>query len=247
MKKMIVAANWKMNKTLSEAQAYLTELKSALAPSPTAQALFFPPAVFLPCFQKELQGTPIFFGAQNCHFEASGAFTGEMSVPMLKDFGISTVLIGHSERRHIFSETDAMLAKKVSAVLKAGLSPLLCVGENEDERVFGKTLDRITHQLEQGLSLVETPESIVIAYEPVWAIGTGKVASAKDIWRVHQFIRDWLVQKWGDSGLAVPLLYGGSLTAQNCKEIAAIENVNGFLIGGASLKVSSYLEIFQSV
>jgi triosephosphate isomerase len=166
---------------------------------------------------------------------------------MLKDFGASTILIGHSERRHIFSETDAMLAKKVSAVLKAGLSPLLCVGEKEDERLFGKTLDRITHQLEQGLSLVDTPESIVIAYEPVWAIGTGKVASAKDILQVHQFIRDWLVQKWGDSGVAVPLLYGGSVTAQNCKEIAAIENVNGFLIGGASLKVSSYLEIFQSV
>lgn len=246
-KKMIIAANWKMNKTCSEAESYFQQLKTQISPSTPHQALFFPSAVSLALCSQELAGTSIGFGAQNCHFEDSGAFTGEISAPMLQELKVTHTLVGHSERRHVFLETDDMIAKKVLALVKHGITPVLCVGEKEDEFIFGKTLERIRYQLNCGLKNIAPGSPLVIAYEPVWAIGTGRIPSSQDILMVHRDIRSHMIELWGDFGRSVPILYGGSVSAKNAKNIAALENVNGFLIGGASLKLESYLEIFNGL
>ncbi|MBY0313911.1 MAG: triose-phosphate isomerase [Bdellovibrionales bacterium] len=247
MKSFLVAANWKMNKTLSEAESFLKELKEKVSSSSNAKALIFPSAISLSSCQKILGESAIAYGAQNCHFEDSGAFTGEISPLMLKDVGATHALVGHSERRHVFGETDAMMSKKVAALVKHNICPVLCVGEKEDERVAQQTLGRIRLQLDMGLSLVDSAANVIIAYEPVWAIGTGRVPSLDDIKEVHSFIRSELFKKWGDRGNTVPILYGGSVTPQNSKDISTVQDVGGFLIGGASLKIASYLDIYNSL
>lgn len=247
MKPFLVAGNWKMNKTVSEADAFLKELKEKVSPSPKTKALIFPSAMSLSSCQKILDGSPISYGAQNCHFEDSGAFTGEISPLMLKDVGATHVLVGHSERRHVFGETDALMSKKVAALVKHNICPVLCVGEKEDERVAQQTLGRIRLQLETGLSQIDGAADVIIAYEPVWAIGTGRVPSLEDIKEVHSFIRSELFKKWGERGNTVPILYGGSVTPQNSKDISTVQDVGGFLIGGASLKIASYLDIYNSL
>lgn len=242
----IVAANWKMNKTPQEAMAFIKELKPALKLKDNRRVMFFPSFLNLFVFKQEFANTSILSGAQNCHFENSGAFTGEISPVMLESIGVKHCLVGHSERRHIFGETDEMLAKKVAALQKNNITPMICVGETEAEKMAGKTLERVQFQLEKALSL-QTGMEVLIAYEPVWAIGTGKVPTLNDISEVHAFIRKELMRLLGASiGAETPILYGGSVTAQNAKEISSVQHVNGFLIGGASLKVDSYTAIYNA-
>jgi triosephosphate isomerase len=244
-KHFIVAANWKMNKTPKEAMAFIAEIKSLLKLQPHRHALFFPSFLSLQLFKQEFQGTAILFGAQNCHFENSGAFTGEVSAPMLESVGVKYCLVGHSERRHVFGESDDMIAKKVLALQKNNITPMICIGETEKEKNEGLTLARVQKQIEESLRLSNNNE-VIFAYEPVWAIGTGKVPTLADIAEVHGFIRSQLTKMLGDIGAQTPILYGGSVTAQNAKEISSAPDVNGFLIGGASLKPESYTAIYQS-
>lgn len=241
MSTFIVAGNWKMNKTPKETMEFIKTFKSSFKPRDGRQILFFPSYLSLNTFKQEFEGTPIAYGAQNCHFEASGAFTGEVSVGMLKAFGVTHSLVGHSERRTLFGETNDDTAKKVKALEEAGLIPVLCVGETEKQRAQGSTLDVIQKQLEEGLFYHQKGKAIILAYEPVWAIGTGKVATPQDVLEVHRFIREWTIRIFGES---IPILYGGSVNAKNSQELEAVPNVNGFLIGGASLQTDSLLTIY---
>jgi triosephosphate isomerase (TIM) len=241
----IVAANWKMNKTPMEAIAFVGEIKKSLKLSENRRALFFPSFLSLDVFRRESQDTEILFGAQNCHFEASGAFTGEVSAPMLASVGVKYCLVGHSERRHVFGETDEVIAKKVQALQKSNITPMICIGETEKQKMDGQTLSVVQKQIEESLRL-STGSEVLFAYEPVWAIGTGKVPTTADIAEVHTFIRKQLTRLLGDAGAITPILYGGSVTGQNAKEISGAAEVNGFLIGGASLKPDSYAAIYQS-
>lgn len=229
-----------MNKTPEEAMAFVKEFKSAFKPKIGRDIIFLPSILSLAVFKQEFNGTPITFGAQNCHFEASGAFTGEVSAGMLKSMGAKYCLVGHSERRHIFKETDADLAKKVKALQEQDITPILCVGETEAEKNKGETLSRVESQVELGLASHKKGAPLVIAYEPVWSIGTGKVPTLQDIQQVHAHIQKVL----GKVGVSAPILYGGSVNPQNSKELEGLQEVNGFLIGGASLKVPSLLEIY---
>lgn len=242
MKTFYIAANWKMNKNPEDAHLFLEEFKEKVTLKKGREALFFPSFLSLEVFKKMAAGSDIKYGAQNCHYELEGAFTGEVSPSMLKATGSEYCLVGHSERRQYFMETDSLLSKKIEALSKQDITPVLCVGETLEQREEGKAQTIVQQQLEATL---KEPIKILIAYEPVWAIGTGKVPSIHDINEMHNFIREYLVKKWGAVGTETPLLYGGSVKPENCEEIENVENVNGFLIGGASLKVDSYLGIYQ--
>jgi triosephosphate isomerase (TIM) len=244
MNRFIVAANWKMNKTPQETSDYIKEFKGQFKPQEGREILFFPSYLSLPTFRQEFLGTPIVYGAQNCFYQESGAFTGEVSVAMIAAYGCRASLVGHSERRTLFYETDSDVAKKAKALQLADLTPVICIGESEKQRVAGETLQVVAQQIETVLSQIVLSKSFMIAYEPVWAIGTGKVPTISEIKEVHDFLREKVVQKMGNSGATVPLLYGGSVNSQNARDIESVKEVNGFLIGGASLKVSSLLEIY---
>ncbi len=241
MAKFIVAGNWKMNKTPKETFEFIKTFKSSFKPRDGRDVLFFPSYLSITMFKQEFEGTPVAYGGQNCHFEPSGAYTGEVSCSMLQAMGATHCLVGHSERRTLFGETNEMTAKKVQALEGLSMTPVLCIGETEQQRAENKTLDVISEQLQVGLSLHEKGKSIVLAYEPVWAIGTGKVATAQDVQVVHAHIRLWTEQRFSE---ALPILYGGSVSAKNSKELEAVPNVNGFLIGGASLQPDSLLAIY---
>lgn len=241
MKSFIIACNWKMNKTPQESLQFIKKFKNDFLPLSGRDILFFPPFLSLSVFQQELVDTSIEFGAQNCHSELSGAYTGEVSVPMLQSLGAKYCLVGHSERRTLFAETDTLVAKKIKVLQSVGMIPVVCVGETEQQRLQGKTLDTIRSQLELGLAGHTIGQKIILAYEPVWAIGTGKVATTSDVQEVHHFIRHWTDENFSQE---VPLLYGGSVSAKNSKELEAVPHVNGFLIGGASLQVESLMPIY---
>jgi triosephosphate isomerase (TIM) len=243
-KALIVAANWKMNKTPEETMAFIKEFKSVFKPKMGRQILFFPSYLSLTVFKSEFAGTPVRFGAQNCYFQASGAFTGEVSAGMVKAIGSSHCLIGHSERRTIFKETNEEVGKKIKAVEEAGMIAVVCIGETLSERENKNTLHVIEEQLEAVFANHSPERELVLAYEPVWAIGTGKVATTAEIAEVHAFIRKKMVGKFAKHGENIPILYGGSVNPQNSKEIESVADVNGFLIGGASLKVPSLMEIY---
>ncbi len=236
----IAAANWKMNKNPNDVEAFFLELK--LAPH-AGLVVIFPPALLAQSVQKYIPKKDYFqWGGQNCYFEKSGAFTGENSPEALKNMGAAWVLIGHSERRTIFSETDDMIARKVKAAQDAGLKPMLCLGETLAEREKNQTDQVIERQLKEGLKLADKSKSVAIAYEPVWAIGTGKVASPDQVHQAHKFLRQALKKIW-PMAEETSVLYGGSVTPQNCAELAKIEDVDGFLVGGASLKPESFAPI----
>lgn len=241
MAKFIVAGNWKMNKTPKETLEFIKTFKSLFKPRDGREILFFPSFLSVTMFKQEFEGTPVSYGGQNCHFESSGAYTGEVSAGMLQSLGATHCLVGHSERRTLFGETNADTAKKVRALQSIGMTPVLCIGETEQQRAEGKTLDVITAQLQEGLSTHEKGKPLVLAYEPVWAIGTGKVATPQDVESVHQHIRQWTQAKFSEE---FPILYGGSVSAKNSKELEAVKNVNGFLIGGASLQPDSLTTIY---
>lgn len=242
--RFVVAANWKMNKTPEETMSFIKDFKNVFRPKENREILFFPTYLSLPVFKFEFGETPIRYGAQNCYYQTSGAFTGEVSPAMLASYGCRYCLVGHSERRTLFKETNDDVAKKIKALEDQGIVALVCIGETEAERLSSQTLKVVEAQLNAALSLHAPSKELLVAYEPVWAIGTGKVASTSDIKEVHQFLRKMLVNKLGEEGRNIALLYGGSVNAQNAKEIESIENVNGFLVGGASLKVPSLMEIY---
>lgn len=233
----IVAANWKMHKGPKEAQVFWeTFKKSPLAPN--TEVLFFPQALALETAARNLVGTPFQFGAQTCHYENQGAFTGELSPSDLKAMGASTVLVGHSERRSLFGETDDIVRKKLVAAWKAELRPLLCIGETAKERESGQTEKVLQRQLTSALGEPTAP--LIVAYEPVWAIGTGKTATPEMAEETQALVAR-ILKKLGMG--PTPILYGGSVKPENAAELAIQPHISGFLVGGASLDPQSFASI----
>ncbi|WP_375668187.1 triose-phosphate isomerase [Bartonella sp. AP36NXGY] len=239
-----LAGNWKMNGTsesLGELRAIAAGVSSDLGH--LFEALICVPATLLSRASNTLNGENLLLGGQNCHFDDHGPYTGDISAFMLKEAGASHVIIGHSERRTVYQENDAIVCAKVQAAWRAGLVALVCIGETLEERNNNKVLDILTQQLEESLPNDATAENTIIAYEPVWAIGTGNTATPEDIAKVHHFIRDRVRSRFGDEGNKIRLLYGGSVKPSNAFELLSIAHVNGALIGGASLKAIDFLTI----
>jgi triosephosphate isomerase len=246
MPRKLIAGNWKMNTDRAGAVALAKGVVAGASQHKVVDLLVCPPAVFLAPVGEALAGSRVALGAQNMYHEANGAFTGELSAAMLKDVGCTYVILGHSERRHILKETDAEINKKTLAALAAGLVPIVCVGELLSEREAGQTAAVIQSQFDGSLNRVsaEQIEKTVIAYEPVWAIGTGKVASPEQAEEVHADLRRLLVERYNDRFAAkVRILYGGSVKASNAGELLSQPNIDGALVGGASLKAEEFLGI----
>jgi triosephosphate isomerase len=246
MLKPVFAANWKMNHGPSDGRAFLRAFLAHLPRGDRRTLVFFPPAITVPSVVEALADRPeVFVGVQNVHHEAAGAFTGEISAPMARDAGARMVLVGHSERRHVFGETDEQTAKKCELVIRAGLIPMLCVGETLDEREAGHTEAVVLRQLAAGLGSLDNAQvaNVVIAYEPVWAIGTGRTATPDDASAVHAAIRRALRERVGDRAAVMPILYGGSVNRGNAKLLLAAPDVDGLLVGGASLDAGNWAAI----
>jgi triosephosphate isomerase len=245
MRKRIFAANWKMNHGPTAAAGFIHEFRSRWTGS-DAEVVFFPSALSFAAV-REAAGdrSPFKLGVQNVYSAEHGAFTGENSATMAKDAGADYVLVGHSERRHVFGETDADCAAKCAIVERSGLTPLLCVGETLDERERGETARVVARQLRTGLAALDQIEltTSVIAYEPVWAIGTGRNATPADAAMTHAVLREVLTDLIGDRAAEVSILYGGSVTPANAAELLAADDVDGVLVGGASLTIDSWLSI----
>jgi len=249
LRKPLIAGNWKMNKTPSEAAALVEELKAAIGRQTDVAVAVCPPFTALDRVGPLLEGTTIALGAQNMYSEASGAFTGEVSAAMLRELFVGYVILGHSERRTIFLELDGQINKKVLFALNSKLKPILCVGETLAEREAGQTLTVVGRQVVEGLRGVSPTqaESVVIAYEPVWAIGTGKVATTAQAQEAHAFIRKELAKLWGQNVAdKVRILYGGSMKPANAGELLAQSDIDGGLIGGASLEAASFVSLVEA-
>ena len=242
-KKPIIAGNWKMNKTPTEGGSFVDRTVNLLLDIKHVSVIFAPP--FTGLFDMDVK-PPFYSAAQNCHWEDSGAFTGEISVSMIRDCGAEYVILGHSERRHVFGESDDWVNRKVKAVLDGGLKPILCIGETLGQREAGQTELVLESQLELGLKDVAELEHCVIAYEPVWAIGTGVTADSEQVKLAHQAVRKILVELYPGSD-DIQVLYGGSVNPGNAEELISVPGVNGFLIGGASLDIDSFTSITQTV
>ena len=241
----LIAGNWKLNKTTAEAVALATEIKNG-ADGADVDVLVSPVFTVLASVAKALEGSKVFLAGQHMHSELSGAFTGEIAATMLKDVGCSHVILGHSERRQYFGETDEGVAKKTKVALDNGLLPISCVGETLEEREGGKTMDVVGRQVDAILKAVSAEEAtkVVVAYEPVWAIGTGKVATPEQAQEVHAFIRARVTAAHGPTvGDGFRILYGGSVKPDNVKGLMALPDVDGALVGGASLKADSFLKL----
>jgi triosephosphate isomerase len=231
----IIVANWKMNGSLEFIKTFLPYIKPILATTPN-QVIICPPYPFLLSVAMGLQGTPTRLGAQNCHFSLEGAFTGEISASMLADIGCEAVIVGHSERRTQFAEDNSLVNAKVSAAHAVGMTAIVCVGESMIVRELGQAIDTVTRQLQASLPSSTNPQNTMIAYEPIWAIGTGATATLEEIEEMHQAL-------YTASQMPLPLLYGGSVTEKNVAGIMSLPHVDGVLVGGASLKT----EIFQKI
>ncbi|HWU44849.1 MAG TPA: triose-phosphate isomerase [Bdellovibrio sp.] len=236
--KKIFAANWKLFKTPNETRAFFKSFKE-VASKATGDLVFFPSAICLEAAAESLRGSGIHFGVQNCFGQTQGAFTGENSAQVVKDLGGDYVLIGHSERRQLFGETDGLIADKVALSQKLGLTPMLCIGETLEEREATHTFRILETQLHLGLDKADATKPLVVAYEPVWAIGTGKVATPEQVAETHTDVKNILSKL----GFAPPILYGGSVKPDNAQNLIAQPHVNGFLVGGASLEVDSFIKI----
>jgi triosephosphate isomerase (TIM) len=246
MSQPLVLGNWKMNGTLSQASSLTGAIVQGIAhKTPKAALVLAPPATALAAVRERIAGTGISLAGQNCHWEDSGAFTGEISAAMLSDLGCTYVIVGHSERRHIFNESDEMIGRKLAAAIRNNLRPILCVGETLDQRNAGRTMDVILRQIQ--LALKEPNENVIanleIAYEPVWAIGTGHNADPNQIAEVHGAIRSYLTSSFGKTSFRI--LYGGSVNPDNASDVSRISEVNGLLVGGASLKPESFLAVVR--
>jgi len=245
MRKPIIAGNWKMHKTLSEAKAFMDEIKDSIPDENKVETVVCSPALFL----EQLAGYGIGIGAQNMHFEESGAFTGEISPAALEDIGVKYVILGHSERREMFNETDEAVNKKTHAAFKHGLTPIVCVGETLEQRENGETSAFVGSQVEKGLAGLSEDQvkQTVIAYEPIWAIGTGKSSSAEDANEVCAHIRAVVSKQFSPAAAdAIRIQYGGSVKPGNIKEYMAQPDIDGALVGGASLEPQSFLQLLEA-
>jgi triosephosphate isomerase (TIM) len=240
----LVAGNWKMH-GLSGSLAEIDAMRRAAdaGEAGLAELLVCPPATLLAQAAWRIKGGELSLGAQDCHPLASGAFTGDISAPMLKDAGATYVIVGHSERRTLHHETDALVRVKVEAALGAGLVPIVCVGETKTERESGEAMTIVPRQILGSLPPDGAPESLVVAYEPIWAIGTGLIPTPADVAEMHLVIRTLLGEMYGAQGLRMRLLYGGSVKPTNCGELLTLDNVDGALVGGASLRATEFLAI----
>ena len=248
-RKTVIAGNWKMNKTPAEAKALIEEMKPLLAKTKWCEMVLCVPFTDIQVAVKAAKGSKIAIGAQNMHFEKSGAFTGEVSADMLKELGVKYVIIGHSERRQYFAETDETCNKKVLVAIENGLRPILCCGETLAEREQGVTIETVRRQIKVALQgvAVEDIKKVVVAYEPIWAIGTGKTATSEQAGEVCSAIRDCLRELYGArAARAITVQYGGSMNAKNAAELLAQPDVDGGLIGGASLKSADFSAIVEA-
>lgn len=249
MRQTIIAGNWKMNKTPSQAVAFIQELKPLVANVTHCEVVVCPPSICLPAVAEACKGSNIGVGAQNVHWEANGAFTGEIAADMLLDIGVKYVIIGHSERRQYFGETDETVNKRTKAALAAGLIPLTCIGEVLEEREGNQTEAVLERQIRLGFAGISADDmkKVVVAYEPVWAIGTGKTATPEMAEETHKFIRKVLSDLFGAAAAdVVRIQYGGSMKAENAKELVAQPDIDGGLIGGASLKAISFKDLIEN-
>jgi len=248
-RRYLITANWKMHKTLEEARALAREVRRGLAPGLQAEVALAPPFTALTAVAEELAGSDIRLAGQDAFWERQGAYTGAISPMMLKDAGCHYVIIGHSERRQYFGETDSTVNRKLKAVLEVGLCPICCIGESLEERQAGQTLARVGRQLEVGLTDLNASlsgEQLVLAYEPVWAIGTGLTATPQQAQEVHAFMRSLLRELLHAAAEEVRILYGGSVTPDNAAQLLAEADLDGALVGGASLKSASFLGIIAA-
>jgi len=248
-RKKIIAGNWKMNKTSADGVALVQDIVTAIGKQAEVEVIVCPPFTAIEAVGRALDGSNVKLGAQNMHHEASGAFTGEVSAPMLRAIFTTHVILGHSERRTYFGEADEIVNRKLLAALKNQLRPIFCVGETLAEREAGATLKVVQTQVERGLEGVsrELAPSVIVAYEPVWAIGTGKVATTEQAQEVHAFIRSLLVKLFGEpAAQKVRILYGGSMKPANAPELLAQKDIDGGLIGGASLEARSFVDLVNA-
>jgi|UniRef100_A0A7V6DR08 triosephosphate isomerase len=243
----MIAGNWKMHKTLAEARALAREIVQGVGKEPRTEVVLAPPYTALAAVAEEISGSPVLLAAQDTFWEEKGAFTGAIAPGMLADVGCTYVIVGHSERRQHFGDDDEAVNRKVHAVLAAGLRPIMCVGETLGEREDGKTFAAVETQVLNGLAGFPAAEQarLVIAYEPVWAIGTGKTATPTQAQEVHRLIRNLLADTLGTGDIRI--LYGGSVTPENAASLMAEPDIDGALVGGASLKAASFLGIIRAI
>ena len=239
----LIAGNWKMNGLKSSHAEFDAMLAGAGALAAKADLLVCPPATLIAAFTDKARGSKVAVGAQDCHPKASGAHTGDLAAEMLADAGASAIIVGHSERRADHGESDALVRQKAEAAWRAGLVAIVCIGETRAQRDAGQTLDLCGAQLKGSLPDGSTASNLVVAYEPVWAIGTGLTPTAQDVEQVHRFIRGVLTDRFRDEGAKIRILYGGSVKPSNAAELMGVANVNGALVGGASLKAADFLAI----
>ena len=254
MRKKLIAGNWKMHLLPVGARALVERIRAEIDPLAAALAkdrevMVAPPAILIPAVAQAIAGSSIMLGAQNMHFDDKGAFTGEIAPPMLLAYGVTHVILGHSERRHIFHEPDELINKKVVAALHHRMTPILCVGETQDEHDSGRALDVVLRQLQRGLEGVADDHvtRVVIAYEPVWAIGTGRTATPEQAESVHGAIRGAILERYGRQRAdAVRIIYGGSVNDENVDSLVCKPDIDGALVGGASLKADSFARIVKA-
>ena len=254
MRKKLIAGNWKMHLLPVGARALIERIRAEIDPHATTLAkdrevMIAPPAILIPAVAQALAGSSILLGAQNMHYEDKGAFTGEVAPPMLQAYGVSHVILGHSERRHIFHETDELINQKVIAALHHRMTPILCVGETQDEHDGGRALDVVLRQLQRGLENVGDDHVIrvAIAYEPVWAIGTGRTATPAQAESIHGAIRGAILERYGrECADVMRIIYGGSVNDENVDSLVSKPDIDGALVGGASLKADSFARIVRA-
>jgi triosephosphate isomerase len=240
----LIAGNWKMNGLKSSRGEFEAMLAGASEVAAKADLLVCAPATLIAAFAEQARGSKtLAVGAQDCHPKSSGAHTGDISAEMLADAGVTAIIVGHSERRADHGETDVLVRQKAEAVWRAGLTAIVCVGETQQQRDAGQTLDICRGQLNLSLPEGARSDNLVVAYEPVWAIGTGLTPTVGDVEQIHRFIREFLVARFSREGARIRILYGGSVKPSNASELMAVANVNGALVGGASLKAADFLAI----
>jgi triosephosphate isomerase len=239
----LIAGNWKMNGLKAQAAEFDAMLNGAADVAGKADLLVCPPATLVAAFAEQARGKSVAVGAQDCHPKASGAHTGDVSAEMLVDAGATAIIVGHSERRADHAESDALVRQKAEAAWRAGATAIVCIGETQTQRDAGQTLDILRGQLDGSLPDGSTAANLVVAYEPVWAIGTGLTPTAGDVEQLHGFIRELLISRFKAEGARMRILYGGSVKPSNAAELMAVKHVNGALVGGASLKAADFLAI----
>jgi triosephosphate isomerase len=244
MRRPFIAANWKMNKTISETQEFISRFIPEVKDKSDVDIVIAPPFTSLAVAAEKLKNTNVILAAQDVFYEEKGAYTGEVSPLMLVDIGCKYVIIGHSERRQYFNETDEIVNKKIKAVKKTGLGIIFCIGESLEEREAGRTFDVLQREIEKGLNGID-PDTTVIAYEPIWAIGTGKTATPEQAQDAHTYIRERLNILYGNKANNFCIIYGGSVTPENIDSLMARKDIDGALVGGASLKVEGFIRIVK--